>query len=289
VVGYSAVATGDTVAFLWQNGRMNNLGTLGDWQSRAVAINNRGQVVGRAWNIRSDRTYCSRAFQWSEGTMRPLFEDLPAEGPCPFNGATPTGIDDVGGIVGNLHQGSHGAFFYRDGTYTPLVPEGLSAHVDAMNNQGLAVGNFRSVGYPQAAVFDLRREGRGELGDQGRFSFAIDINDAGDVILRGGHSADRALLWRNGQHIDLTSQIGPSTQIHAINNAGTVLGTYSFQEEPRFFVWRDGSFSRIVPDNAEWVLDSVDNINDAGEIVGHARNSVSGQTGAVLLRPVLAR
>ena len=49
---------GDTIgnsesAFLWQNGTMTDLGVLpGDNRSSAVAINNRGQIVGVSYDRR---------------------------------------------------------------------------------------------------------------------------------------------------------------------------------------------------------------------------------------------
>ena len=47
VVGWSTTGTGRTHAFVWQNGRMIDLGTLkGDVESGAVALNDHGQIIG---------------------------------------------------------------------------------------------------------------------------------------------------------------------------------------------------------------------------------------------------
>jgi probable HAF family extracellular repeat protein len=86
---------GDTVgnresAFLWQNGTMTNLGVLpGDNRSSAVAINNRGQIVGVSYDGTPQT-----AFVWQAGKMTRL-PKLPRGGM-----SAPTAINDRGEIVG---------------------------------------------------------------------------------------------------------------------------------------------------------------------------------------------
>ena len=65
VTGFKRTATGDWHAFLWQNGRMTDLGTLGGKWSFPTAISNRGQIVG----FSSDRSGVQHAFLWQNGTM----------------------------------------------------------------------------------------------------------------------------------------------------------------------------------------------------------------------------
>jgi probable HAF family extracellular repeat protein len=57
-------------AFLWSNGHMIDLGTLGGSKSEAVSINDAGQVVGRAYL--SDAPLVRHAFLWEKGTMTDL-------------------------------------------------------------------------------------------------------------------------------------------------------------------------------------------------------------------------
>jgi probable HAF family extracellular repeat protein len=62
-------------AFLWQNGTMTDLGTLGGDNSRAFGINSQGQVVGTAQIAQGDVYH---AFLYSGGTMIDLNAQLPA-------------------------------------------------------------------------------------------------------------------------------------------------------------------------------------------------------------------
>lgn len=50
VVGSSLTSSGQSHAFLYENGGMTDLGTLGGIGSIAEAINNSGQVAGRSLN-----------------------------------------------------------------------------------------------------------------------------------------------------------------------------------------------------------------------------------------------
>ena len=68
VVGWAEAENGDEHVFLWQSGKLRDLGSLGGWyQGDELAMNDRGQIVG-ASGIR-DRTH---AFLWQKGKMRDL-------------------------------------------------------------------------------------------------------------------------------------------------------------------------------------------------------------------------
>lgn len=66
VVGQSTTATGELHAFHWRRGRITDLGTLAVGRSWAIAVDDRGQVIGRS---QSDTDQGPRAFLWQDGRM----------------------------------------------------------------------------------------------------------------------------------------------------------------------------------------------------------------------------
>jgi probable HAF family extracellular repeat protein len=98
-------------ACLWQRGSIVDLGTLGGGQSRAWAINNRGQIVGSGTTADGK----SHAFLWENGVMRDLGT---------LGGAVSQALDinDNGQVAGTstTPSGETHAFFWQDGKMTDL-------------------------------------------------------------------------------------------------------------------------------------------------------------------------
>jgi probable HAF family extracellular repeat protein len=94
-------------AFLWQNGQMKDLGTFGGPSSRALDINNRGEIIGDADTTESIQSefglaYRTQPFVYRDGKMHNLNAMLPfASGWRLFRVLD---INDSGQIVGYAKQ-----------------------------------------------------------------------------------------------------------------------------------------------------------------------------------------
>jgi probable HAF family extracellular repeat protein/T5SS/PEP-CTERM-associated repeat protein len=140
VVGGSYDASANFHAFLWQNGSMQDLGTLGGDLSEAEAINENGQVVGVS-RLADNTT--NRAFLW-DGSMQDL-------GALTFTNSIAYDINDKGQVVGALQTGqtSH-AFVWANGqmqdlnTMIPANSGWVLQEARAINNKGKIVG-FGSI------------------------------------------------------------------------------------------------------------------------------------------------
>jgi len=225
--------------FIWREGIMSPLPTLGGNNGVAGAINNRGEIVGMAENTTPEPN-CFNILQqtkpvlWKKGEIQelPTFPDTDGQAMA---------INDLGqivGITGGCQSGPtpalHGLLWEND-TVTDLG--NLGGHTftfpQDINNQGEVVGSSDLPGdtFPGHAFPWTRNSGIQNLGTlPGDFrSLAKGINDKGQIV---GQSCDasgnncRAFLWQNGVMTDLNTLVpgGGSTffmfEAQAINSRG---------------------------------------------------------------------
>jgi probable HAF family extracellular repeat protein len=164
-------------AFIWENGKMMDLGTLGGSCAFAYDLNNYGQVVGQA-NLGGDDQ--SHPFIWQRGKMK----DLGALGGSYGYAAW---LNDFGEVVGGAtNEGDQAllAFKWNDGVMTNLgtLPGNACSVSDAINARGQVVGGSGLAIPNWPACTDLLEHAF--LSENGRM---IDLNnfapDSSDLTL----------------------------------------------------------------------------------------------------------
>ncbi len=295
VVGYSG-----STGFLWQNGSMTDLGTLGGSYSYAYDINDSGQVVGESdYPEGPDGNGPTKAFLWQNGRMTDLGSLL---GP-PDEESHAYAINNSGQVVGEskVYHPDFGypdhAFLYSNGVMKDLGILGPSdspgySVAYSINGTGEVVGEADLEGFMGTHAF-LSDNGSpmADLGtlNGSNYSVAYDINDSGQVV---GESQGNSFLWQNGTMSPL-GDIEPA----AINNDGQVVGEM-FVEDPECppdsevcggnvaSIHENGqtkNLNDLIDSASGWTLDEATDINDEGQIVG--TGTINDEYHAFLLTP----
>jgi probable HAF family extracellular repeat protein len=313
VVGSARLANGQSHAFRWSDGVMEDLGAIGgagDY-SGAFAINGAGQVVGIAGNNETPM----KAYAW------PGVQSLGTLGGMQ---SWAYGINAAGQAVGCANPPDEAVAEVPEHAflYTPsLGMLDLNAGLDptlgwelksarAINDTGQIVGwglhngQRRAFRWTKGAVEDL-----GELG--GNDSDAAAINAAGQVagVARAANGLEHAFLWTapgaggrgggrpadTGGMKDLGTLGGTYSDAAGINAAGQVVGSAAlpmrFGNFPNAFLYTPGTGlvnlnDRIHPAfRAGWELRRANGINDAGQIVGYGQHD--GRDRAFRLTPLV--
>ncbi|WP_165249301.1 DUF3466 family protein [Paludisphaera soli] len=185
--------------------------------------------------------------------------------------SAPRALNDSGQVVGrsNLGDGSVHAFRSSGGTMQDLgaLPGGGSSYATAINNAGDVVG-YSAVG-PSANL------SAPSYWNGARFWETLDQPD-GSAVSR--EATTHAVLFRDGQVVDLGTLGGGSSYASGINDAGLIVGTAETASgQSRAFAYQDGKMtdlgvltgtppSIIGRDGESTALD----VDDLGRIVGSA-------------------
>ena len=247
--GYQHVVLG----YLWQDGVMAALPTLGGNNSSAFGVNNRGQVVGLAETAKKDLKNCVspqklvyKAVVY--GPNRGEVHELPTFPGDAVAGAT--AINDSGDVVGfsgncavPVFPSGVRAMLWRNGSAFNLGGLGgvLNNVANAINNGGQIVGTSDLPGDTITHAFLWQRGAMTDLGalPGDVVSIANDINARGQVV---GASCDanfscRAWLWDDGVMIDLNTLIPPDSPLYltwggGINDRGEIAGSAVLKSNP---------------------------------------------------------
>lgn len=283
-------------AFLWQNGTMEDLGTLGGNWSQAEGINNSGVVVGISGTLPYDGNpdnidKVSHAFVCKDGQMTDITQYLiPYLPPASVLGEEPAeyikklqsgakAINDKGQIAGFIQ---------------PMVGVPPQAVVwEPIPNTDSYALNVLSMQFGPTGPMFVNIDGR-------QSSTACDINENGQVVgtscnyINVGNATNQkdcvAFIWQNGVMTSLgTIPVGTDndtpkevvSQVCSINEKGQVVGfcnTYSHKLdangnrvnykyddpiEKTAFIWENGEMKALASDTSV-----ANSINDKGQVVG---------------------
>lgn len=265
VTGVDQISGAPNRAYVWDSGVLTPLPVLGGGAG-GQRLNDVGQVVGYSYvSVTSSERH---ACLWDNGVL----QDLNTTG-----GPKLVQASDINNAGQVTVVGSTGGYIWQGGT---LAQIGLEIPY-AINQVGQIVGGKHTgqldanwLPIDEAAMWDHGTLTKlGSLG--GVRSIARDINDSGQIVGDADTgSATHAFLWENGTMRELPvpiSSVRPSVA-SAINDLGQVVGRmYPSGGSIRAFVYSGGivtDLNDLISANSGWVLQSAEDINDGGQIVG---------------------
>jgi len=238
--------------FLWRDGEMVQLPTLGGNNGVAMAISNRGEVAGFVETSTPDpgcptpQVLHFKPVVWEKGVIHKL----------PTFAGDPDGvaqqINDSGQVVG----GSGTCATFNTNLFFNLVP-------------------VHALLWEKGKAIDLGSLG-GTTGLAGG-NIALDINNLGQVVGNSdllGDTNFHAFLWtrRTGMQ-DLNTLSGDVDSLSiSINDAGAVVGaSLDSNSNPRAFLWEKGvmtDLNTLIAGDSPLYLLTGCSINSRGEITG---------------------
>ena len=280
IVGMTYQGGNGSYGFLWQSGKMTDLGSLGGNETEAEAINNSGQVVGDSTTSNG----INHAFIWQNGKMIDLgtlggVNRSNSPDPNYGDAAGATAINSAGQVIGwsYVNSSNEHAFIWQNGKMTDLGTQSGFANsiAEAVNDSGQVAGNLTTNSgiFPGAEHAFIWQSGHmtdlGTLG--GATSSVVAIDNAGQVIGNSTTSTGvtHAFIWQSGHMTDLGSLPGFTNSVAtAMNSSGQVVGNTSAGAARHAFIWQNANMTDLgtLPGFTGSVAAA---INSSGEVVGY--------------------
>ncbi len=266
--GWSLDSSGQQRAFLYSNGAMTDIGSLGNGYSFPEAgINASGQVAGYSY---ASNAGCYHAFLYTSSIT-----DLGTlGGSCSFA----HDINDAGQVVGwaSLSNNQQRAFRYSNNVMTDLgTLGGLHSVARRINASGQVIG-YAQTSNGETHPF-LYSNGLIDLGTfGGTHGESLHINDAGQVAgiaYTSNNAGQHAFLYSNGTMTDIGTFGGRHSYPTGINAAGHVIG-YAYPVDnnyQRAFLFSNGVLTDLGTFGGRYSYANA--INDAGDVVGNAETA----------------
>jgi|ERR1044071_405160 probable HAF family extracellular repeat protein len=249
---------------------ITDLGVLqvGDGEfSFPSAINESGQVVGTSRAADNE----AHVFLYQDGHIIDLY---------PFGGLDSSiiGINNAGQIASGATA--------TDGRYYPAIlqhgnihflgslggsgSDGWTGTATAISNNGKVAGYARTEnGENHAFLYDsgvMHDLGCGPNWVGPCFSYALDVNDHGQVVGVAGNDGYHAFLYENGVMTLLDPFHSSGAQATAINNRGQVVGGCVLPDLVEGFIYERGTLTGIIRKGSPYTFAS--GINEKGQVVG---------------------
>ncbi len=175
-------------------------------------------------------------------------------------------VNDQGQVAGNyLNQnGKTNAFSWKQGTMRTIMPEGQAS---AINNQGQVVGWRETAGQTDAFLYDS--DGTSHFLNTGETSFAMAINDSGQIAGRLSLDTDQAFVDDHGNLQIISGELNGYAV--AMNNVGQYLVKEITADGFRTLLWNQGSLTDLGDLGGPCIQGQ--DLNDAGQVVGWAQTA----------------